>query len=171
MAPSFTAKCPYVTFQLHCTKKSDRGENFIRWKCPINETYMANGKWSLRIKAINFANMQNNNIGTESNSFQVSANLVMQDFNWYSRMRRFVSDSIYPEQHPVMYGKFEGLASAKPSEMCIFNNDEDIHEINNLTDHLEIVLEPVKHENNGGNIKSLACDASVLVSIYNHWNF
>ena len=160
-----------MTFQLHCNKNKEKGENFIRWQCPINESLLTNGRWSLRVKAINLVNVRNNDVGTEPSSFQVSANLVMQDFNWYSRVRRFVSASVYPEQHPIMYGRFDGIAAAKPNEMCIFNDDQDIYEINNLTDTLEIVMEPIKHESNGGSIKSLACDASVLVSLYNHWNF
>ena len=155
---------PYVTFQLHCTKKKDKAENFIQWRCPVNETLLANNRWFLKVKSINLTNVEEgHNISTVG--LQVSSNLVKQDFNWLSRARRFDNSDDYPEQHPIMYGNIS--FEENQSEIQIFDSGQDVYKINNLTDTLEIVAEPIKHENNAKNIRSLTCDASVLVSVYN----
>ena len=171
---------PYVTFQLHCKKQKD--ENSIVWKSYINETIMNNGYWFISIKAINLFNMHCN-VSKEkklSNLFQVSVNLVKNEFNWYSKVNRFVygNSKPYPDWHPIAYASIDSPNEIK--EMSVREQEQELkygevglsvgenfHEINNLTNTLEIVMKPVEHDSNKTLINSMSCDASILVSIYN----
>ena len=158
------ALAPFVTFQLQATKKKEAGENFIKWKCPINEELLANGSWAIAINGINLNDAKEDVAGNfkKIRNAQVSVNLVQNDFKWYSKVRRFLSSSDYPEWHPILYTHFD----MNENDLIFLSKTECKQKINHITSNLDIVLEPITSSESSVTMKHLSCGASVLISLY-----